>query len=202
MSKSTKHIVKVHKLRNKAEVKYIKDFIGPKDAKKLMKELKEKVPWTHGVYKMFGKSIKTPRVLYAMKDKDADITKAYSVTGSMEWLPAVEKLKNKIEKETGHSITYAQLNYYRSGDDYIGFHTDGEVDKGDIIASISLGATRKFVLRHKEYKTLKNVKKLELMLEDGSLLIMNDNAAKYQYKHSLPKMKNIGERINITFRPK
>ena len=55
-----------------------------------------------------------------MRDKNVDIKSSYSVTGSMEWLPIVEILKLKIEKETGKKILYAQLNYYTNGDDYIG----------------------------------------------------------------------------------
>jgi len=188
---------KVYALLNQAEVKYCSKFLDSSESKQLFDELKAKVPWQHGVYNMYGKSVKTPRLLYAMRDKDVDISKSYSVTGSMEWLPLVENIKKRIEKETGHSITYAQLNYYRSGDDYIGPHSDKEVEKGDIIASISLGSSRRFIIKHNDGLT-----KQEITLEDGSLLIMNDNAAKYHYKHEVPKMKNVGERINITFRPK
>lgn len=188
---------KVYALRDQAEVKYTSKFLDSNESKQLFDELKTKVPWAYGVYNMYGKSVKTPRLLYAMRDKDVDISKSYSVTGSMEWLPLVENIKKRIEKETGHSITYAQLNYYRSGDDYIGPHSDKEVEKGDIIASLSLGSSRKFIIKHNDGLT-----KQEIILEDGSMLIMNDNAAKTHYKHEVPKMKNVGERINITFRPK
>jgi alkylated DNA repair dioxygenase AlkB len=74
------------------------------------------------------------------------------------------------------------------------------VQPGDIIASISLGAKRKFVLRHIDYKS-NDIDKYIFDLDNGSLLIMNDSAAKLHWKHSLPKMKNTGPRINITFRP-
>ena len=186
------------KLEDGAELIYIKNFIESAAANIQLEELKTKVPWVHGVYNMFGKPVKTPRVLYAMRDPDIDITKSYKVTGSMEWLPSVETIKKEIEKLTGKSIRYAQLNYYRDGNEYIGPHTDSEVQSGDIIASISLGATRKFVFNKISDKT----NKYSMELEGGSLLIMNEDAAKKQYKHALPKMKNVGERINITFRPR
>jgi len=188
----------VIQLDNGAELIYIKNFIQKEKAKELFDELKEKVPWVHGIYNMFGKPVKTPRVLYAMRDKDVDITNSYKVTGSMEWLESVELVKNEIEKVSGKTIIYAQLNYYRDGNEYIGPHTDSEVQNEDIIASISLGATRKFVLSKISDKTQKHT----MELEDGSLLIMNENAAKKHYKHALPKMKNVGPRINITFRPR
>ena len=184
-------------LQGGGKVTYIPNCISKKNSKDLMEHLKEQIPWTHGIYKMYGKEIKTPRLLFAMKDEDTDITKSYSVTGSIIWSKFMEKLKRKVEKETQRTFRYAQLNYYRTGDDYIGFHTDSEVKKGDIIASISLGAERKFSFQQIEDKTIKH----SMILENGSLLIMDDKAAKYNWKHSLPKMKDVGERINITFRP-
>ena len=198
----TKKKTDVFKIEDGGTITYKKNFMTKKEADDMFIELKEKVPWTQGVYKMFGKSVKTPRMLYAMRDKDLDISKSYSVTGSMEWLPSVELLKKRVEKATGKPITYCQLNYYRDGNDYIGYHTDSEIADGDIIASISLGATRKFVLRHKEYKTKPDIKKYNFNLENGSLFIMNDNAGKHYWKHALLKMKNVGPRINITFRNK
>ena len=89
-------------------------------------------------------------------------------------------------------------NHLQNGDDYVGFHTDSEVQNGDIIASISLGCVRKFSFQNKDDKQMK----VHINLENNSLLIMDENSAKSKWKHSLPKMKNVGERINITFRPK
>jgi alkylated DNA repair dioxygenase AlkB len=187
----------IQQLDDKSEIKYTKNFLSEKDANNLFDELKNNIPWTQGIYNMFGKPVKTPRLLYAMKDDGLDITGSYKVTGSCAWTKLSEKLKKKIEKETDKKITYAQLNYYRDGNDYIGFHTDKEVVKDDIIASISLGSDRKFKFRNIIDKKIKH----ELILENGSLLIMNDHAAKYNWKHCLPKMKDVGERINLTFRP-
>lgn len=186
------------KLDSESRSLYVKNFLNEKEGEVLFEELKKLVPWTHGVYNMFGKPVKTPRLLYAMRDKDIDITKSYSVTESMEWTKLMDKIRKRVEKQTGKHISYAQLNYYRNGDDYIGFHTDSEVQSGDIIASISLGASRKFTFRNKE-----NVKnKITVILEPNSLIIMDENSAKIKWKHSLPKMKDVGERINITFRPR
>lgn len=184
------------KLDKDSELKYYENFLSENDQNKLIKELKSKIPWTHGVYNMFGKPIKTPRLLYAMKDKDDDITDSYKVTDSIPWTKEMKKLKTSIEDEIGLTIRYAQLNFYRNGDDYIGFHTDSEVREGDLIASISLGDTRKFTFMNREDK--KNKKSFDLV--GGSLLVMDENSAKLKWKHALPKMKNVEERINITFR--
>ncbi len=101
-------------LDDESKILYIKDFINTKKGDALFKELKEKVPWTFGVYNMFGKPVKTPRLLFAMRDKDVDIKKSYSVTESIEWTKEMDKLRKKVEKETGKHISYAQLNYYRN----------------------------------------------------------------------------------------
>lgn len=189
------------KLDNKgSEYEYYENYLSADECDELIKELLAVVPWTHGVYNMFGKPIKTPRLLYAMCDKDFDITSSYTVTKALEWSPFVLKLKNKIENLTGKKFLYAQLNYYRNGDDYIGFHCDKEVQSGDIIASVSLGCDRKFIFRCINYKTSK--KKHEMVLKNGSLLVMNEQTAKTYWKHSLPKSKTTLPRFNITFRPR
>lgn len=189
---------KVYNLEGGGKVTYIPGFLKSDEATKLLNHLKIKVDWTHGVYKMYGKEINTPRLLYAMRDKNEDITKSYNVTGSMEWTSSMKEVRKKVEKVTKYKFKYAQLNYYRTGDDYIGYHTDKEVAPSDIIASISLGAKRRFTFRNIEDTT----KKITIELEHGSLLIMDEDAAKNKWKHALPKMKNVKERINITFRPK
>jgi len=91
------------------------------------------------------------------------------------------------------------MNYYRNGKDYIGFHSDSEVNKGDLIASISLGTTRKFVLRHKKWKE-NETDKIEFELIGGSLLIMRGDTQDH-WKHALIKQPKVeGSRINLTFR--
>jgi alkylated DNA repair dioxygenase AlkB len=183
-------------LSKNAYILYYPDFV---EDDTLYDTLVKTVPWEQGVYNMFGKPVKTPRLLYAMKDKGDDITKEYDVTGSMEFIPEIQSLKDKIEKELKTNIRYAQLNYYRDGADYIGWHTDSEVADGDFIASVSLGWPRKFVLRGIKDKT----DKYRLTLEDKSLLVMNDYAAKKEFKHTLTKSSLVkGGRINITFRPR
>ena len=187
-----------------AIVQYFPNFLSKNMQKDLTSELLDSgdVPWKHGIYKMYGKEIPTPRLLYAMRDEDVDITKSYSVTGSVPWTKNMLKLKKMVEKITGKEYTYAQLNHYRDGDDYIGYHTDSEVQDGDVIASISLGAARRFQFRHINYRE-NTMPDYEMTLEPGSLIIMNEYAAKHHWKHQLPKMPKLREeRINITFRPK
>ena len=190
-------------LENKSKIIYIPNFISSSESKKLYDELVNNPNWMQGTYQMFGKPVKTPRLLWAMRNETFDVPSSYNVTGNSIYSELVNKLKKKIEKRTKHVMNYAQLNYYRDGQDYIGWHSDSEVEKGDLIASISLGAERKFSLRHKDYKTNKDIPKYNFKLGNGSLLIMDYNTANKYWKHCLPKMKNVSEgRINITFRDK
>jgi len=87
---------------------------------------------------------------------------------------------------------------YRDGTDSNGWHSDDEKELGTdpIIASVSLGAIRKFQLRHKKDKTLRHT----LELENGSLLVMKGNT-QHCWQHQIPKTKQVTQpRINLTFR--
>ena len=80
----------------------------------------------------------------------------------------------------------------------MGWHSDNESELGPqpVIASLSLGATRRFVLKHRREAS----RKLELPLAHGSLLVMRGDT-QANYKHSLPRTaRPVGERINLTFR--
>ena len=165
----------------KGEIIFYEKFIKSKKSKKLYDNIIKNLPLEQGTYNMFGKEVKTPRLLWAVRDKDFDIKKSYKITESSTW--------NK-------KIKYAQINYYRNGDDYIGWHTDSEVIEGDLIASLSLGVTRKF-----QFKSISKKEQYEIDLTDGSLIIFDESAAKLDWKHRIPKQKNINKgRINLTFR--
>ena len=181
----------------KSFIEYNPNFLNEKESQEYLNELLSIKEWQQGVYSMYGKEVKTPRLLWAMRENNFKVPKGYSVTGNNEFTPLINKLKKKVEEYTDTKLKYAQLNYYRDGNDYIGWHSDNEVIDGDIIASISLGAERKFSLKSKD-----NTLKYDLNLKSGSLLTMDSNASKNLWKHSLPKMKTNDLRINITFRNK
>eukprot|EP00954_Amorphochlora_amoebiformis_P027732 1387400-Amorphochlora_amoeboformis.AAC.1 len=117
------------------------------------------------------------------------------------WSPLVTKLKSEIEKRLACNFDYVLINKYRNGKDYISYHSDGEAcgSANNIIASVSLGSTRKFVLRHKKWKEL-GIAKHEFWLKNGSMIVMKDDCQRY-WKHAIMSTKKIkGERINLTFR--
>ena len=163
-------------------------------------QLLAELPWQHDVVTLFGKTHITNRQIVWMSDKD------YHYSGQLKtavpWTEQLWKLKQQIEvmlteQGLGTEFNACLLNYYPSGEDGMGYHADNEKELGQqtIIASVSLGATRKFVFKHRQTKD-----KIELPLTSGQLIVMAGNTQQY-WLHSLPKTKKVKEgRINLTFR--
>jgi len=106
-------------------------------------------------------------------------------------------LKKKIETVSGESFNCVLANLYRDGKDSNGWHADNEKELGrnPVIASISLGAARRFDLKHNT-----KVDSKQLVLPHGSLLIMG-GMMQHHWKHCIAKTaKIIQPRINLTFR--
>jgi alkylated DNA repair dioxygenase AlkB len=115
------------------------------------------------------------------------------------WTRPLLTIKNKIEKITQHQFNSVLLNQYRHGKDSVAWHSDDEPELGKepIIASVSFGATRQFMLKHK-FKAEKEP--ITLNLNSGSLLLMKDKTQEC-WLHQVPKTrKEVTPRINLTFR--
>ena len=107
------------------------------------------------------------------------------------------ELKEIVEKESGETYNSCLLNLYHSGSEGMSWHSDGEkmLKKNGAIASVSLGAERKFSFKHKETK-----QKIDIILERGSLLVMKETT-QANWLHRLPPTKKVhSPRINLTFR--
>ena len=127
---------------------------------------------------------------------DSGITYKYSgvVNIALPWTPILLKIKKKIEAVKGE-YNYCLLNRYRSGSDSMGWHADDEPEMGNVIGSLSLGATRKFRIRHNVTRETKT-----FLAGNGTLIIMAGTMQQF-WQHEVPKTKqNVGERINLTFR--
>lgn len=156
------------------------------------------VPWKHEAITMFGRQVMQPRLTAWY----GDTGKSYSYSGitmqPLVWTETLLQIKNKADNIAGVSFNSALLNYYRDGNDSMGWHRDNEKELGinPVIASISFGVARKFQLRHYSDKTgLTNI-----LLTHGSLLLMRGETQHY-WEHQLPKVKDhMGGRVNITFR--
>lgn len=127
---------------------------------------------------------------------DVGVTYRYSgtVNVALPWTPTLHEIKEKIETVQGR-YNYCLLNRYRSGQDSMGMHADNEPEMGNVIGSLSLGATRTFRIRHNKTKET-----MSFPLGHGSLVIMAGTMQQF-WKHEIPKTKApVGERINLTYR--
>jgi len=113
---------------------------------------------------------------------------------ALPWTPTLLEIKQQIEAVQGE-YNYCLLNRYRSGQDSMGMHADDEPEMGDVIGSLSLGATRTFRIRHNTTKET-----MKFQVGHGTLIIMAGTMQQF-WKHEIPKTKEaVGERINLTFR--
>ena len=135
-----------------------------------------------------------PRLISSYGDRGVSYKYSGSVHIALPWTPTLLEIKKKIEAVQG-TYNYCLLNRYRSGSDSMGWHADNEPEMGDVIGSLSLGATRKFRIRH-------NTTRESMTFEpgNGTLIIMSGTMQKF-WQHAIPKTKKFVEgRINLTFR--
>ncbi|KAJ8379368.1 hypothetical protein SKAU_G00001460 [Synaphobranchus kaupii] len=178
------------------------------EADRLFNELEEEVEYFTGEkaqIRVFGKHYSVPRKQATYGDPGL----MYSFSGvhllARPWTPTLDYIRDAVTKATGRTFNFVLVNRYKDGSDHIGEHRDDEkeLDPGFPIASVSLGAARDFVFRHREArgrKPRRHIDPVKLELAPGSLLLMNQPTNTYWY-HSLPARKRVlTPRINLTFR--
>ena len=170
---------------------YDDEFLLPQHADRYFNELRDTSAWEQKKA-AFGQM--QPRLTASYGDQG--VTYRYSGTENpaLPWTPTLLELKQKIEAVEGH-YNYCLLNRYRTGADSVGIHADDEPEEGNVIGSLSLGATRTFRIKHNKTKETRTFE-----LGHGTLLIMAGTMQQF-WKHEVPKTtENVGERINLTFR--
>lgn len=179
------------------ETYYFGIVLEQEEEQRSFQELLEEVEWKHDEVMIFGKKMITARKTAWYGDKEFEYTYSKMTKKARLWIPQLLVLKQKVEQVTGLQFNSCLLNLYQSGEEGMSWHSDAEAELGKqpAIASVSLGARRKFVLKHKA-----SAEKLELQLEPGSLLLMTGETQQH-WLHRLPKTKKVMEpRINLTFR--
>ena len=153
--------------------------------------------WKQDELIIFGKQITTSRKVAWFGDFNYKYSYSKITKTAKLWTPELQSLKKLIELKTEESFNSCLLNLYHNGSEGMSWHSDNEKELGEnpIIASLSLGAARKFSLKHK----FKNYK-VDIILESGGLLLMKGET-QTKWLHSLPKTKKVTTpRINLTFR--
>lgn len=178
-------------------VNYHGKLISWEKANFYLKNLLDTIDWRNDEAVIFGKKIITKRKVAWYGDKPFEYTYSNTTKRALPWTSDLLKLKLLIEEESGETFNSCLLNLYHSGEEGMAWHSDGETDlkKDGTIASVSFGAERKFAFKHKESK-----ERVELILEHGSLLVMQGKTQTY-WLHRLPPTKKISKpRVNLTFR--
>jgi alkylated DNA repair dioxygenase AlkB len=181
-----------------ADVRLWPQAIAPARADALFAALRRAVAWEQERVLIFGERRLVPRLVAWHGDAGT----VYSYSGTLHeprpWTTELLELRHVAETLTGHRYNSVLLNLYRDGNDGMGWHADDEPELGPdpTIASISLGATRRFKLRHRHRRDAI----FALDLGHGSLLLMA-GATQQHYVHAVPKSaRPMAERINLTFR--
>lgn len=189
--------VKQNLLPKEGEVYYFGKIFSEEKALHYFDALLHSSKWTHDEINIFGKRIITKRKVAWYGDDNLKYTYSGNTKTALPWTVELLEIKNAIEKRSGEKFNSCLLNLYHSGEEGMGWHSDAEKElkKDGAIASISFGAERKFVFKHKE-----NKKTISLFLENGSLLLMKGTTQTH-WLHRLPPTKKIKTpRINLTFR--
>jgi alkylated DNA repair dioxygenase AlkB len=184
-------------LHKDGSVNYYRNVLTHNEANRYFDLLLQTIVWENDEAVIFGKHIIAKRKVAWYGDSDYLYTYSNTTKKALSWTKELSDIRQIVEHSAGTKFNSCLLNLYHNGDEGIAWHSDDEksLKENSTIASLSLGAERRFSFKHKLTKET-----ISLVLEDGSLLIMKD-ATQINWLHSLPKSKKItGPRINLTFR--
>ncbi len=187
-----------------AELLFIENFYPPSVSNAFLSELTSELAWEQGEITLFGKKVLEPRLSAWYGDAGKTYTYSGKKQEPLPWQSGLLQIKTDAENAIVEHLKFdiylnsVLCNYYRNGQDSMGFHADNEKElgKNPTIASINFGETRRFQFRRRDDKTVK----YELELTHGSLLVMA-GAMQHHWLHAVPKEpKRTKPRINLTFR--
>ena len=171
--------------------RYQPAFLSTAEADKLFSWMQTHISWQTETIRLYGKTHQVPRLIAWVGEDGLN----YQYSGKPHigegWPPQLHELRSRVSVLLGDTPNYLLLNRYRDGSDGMGWHRDDESGHGVTIASLSLGATRRFLIREEGADRSQS-----LTLANGSLLLFDGRV-----RHALPKTRRpVGERINLTFR--
>lgn len=167
------------------------------DSALIFSNLFDCLPWEARTLRMFGREIPQPRLIAWFADPGCEYSYSGISMNNNSWTPELLELKAVCEQFAGTTFNSTLANLYRNGNDKMSWHSDDEPELGiePCIASLSLGATRRFKFRHRETKEV-----VDCSLPSGSLVVMSGLSQK-MWQHEVPRESKVTEpRINLTFR--
>lgn len=181
-----------------AELQHLPHWLDAATARDWFRQLQAETPWQQPELFIHGRNVRVPRLVAWYGDAEASYRYSGLQHRPLPWTPLLAEIRGRVEAVAGQRLNGALLNYYRDGDDSMGWHSDDEAELGanPLIASLNLGGTRRFDLRRKGSGRIAH----SLELVDGSLLVMR-GATQHHWQHQVAKTrKPVAPRINLTFR--
>jgi alkylated DNA repair dioxygenase AlkB len=172
-------------------ISYLPGFVDTDRATRWFEALRREVVWQSEEISLFGRRHLVPRLVAWAGDEETSYRYSGGDHHGEGWSPLLAEIRDTVSVALTTPSNFVLLNLYRSGRDGMGWHRDDEAMTSDLLGSLSLGAERRFLVRHPDVDGA-----IPLVLEHGSLLIFDRHLA-----HSLPKTaRPVGERINLSFR--
>ena len=182
-----------------ADVFYFPRLELGRGAADILRQLVTEVPWRAEAVAMWGRAMLQPRLTAWYGDPGSNYAYSGIRLAPLPWTPLLLEIKARVEEAAASAFNSVLINYYRDHRDSIGFHSDNEPELGEhpVIASLSLGAERTFIFKH---RTLKTAEPVRQRLGSSSLLLMAGETQRC-WRHGIPKeSRPCGPRVNLTFR--
>lgn len=181
-----------------AELRYYEHYFSPNEADQLYSTLYDEVHWQQHRIRIAGIERPQPRLSAWYGDPNAHYSYSGLRLDPNPWTTTLLALKQRLEASCNANFNSVLLNLYRDQQDSMGWHADDEKELGPlpVIASVSFGASRDFLIKHKIEPQLKR----KIALAHGSLLVMGGDMQSH-WLHAIAKQKEqLGPRLNLTFR--
>ena len=181
-----------------AELELLAPWLDPLTADLWFRQLLEQTPWQQPQVQLYGRQFPVPRLVAWYGDAEASYRYSGLTHQPLAWTPLLAQIRARVVETARQALNGVLLNYYRDGDDSMGWHSDDEAELGSnpLIASLSLGGTRRFDLRRKGQGRIEH----SLWLEHGSLLVMR-GPTQHHWQHQVAKTRSpCAPRLNLTFR--
>ncbi len=171
------------------------DVLSPAEARAAFASLRDELEFHQNHLRMFGRVIPEPRLVSWVGDPDARYSYSGIELSPAPWTPTMSRLREVCERVADTTFNSALINLYRNGADSVDWHSDDEPELGPGIASLSLGAMRRFDLRHRV-----GGETVKVDLPAGSVVVMS-RGCQTHWVHRIAKTKRVSEpRMNLTFR--
>ena len=181
-----------------ADLRYFPRWVDADLADGWVSELSTQTPWSQPQIKLYGRSIAVPRLVAWYGDADAHYRYSGFTHEPLAWTPLLADIRQRVQQQVGQRLNGVLLNYYRDGQDAMGWHSDDERELGQqpLVVSLNLGATRRFDFRRKGASRIE----YSISLEHGSLLVMSGLTQHY-WQHQIARTRKVrAPRLNLTFR--